>query len=51
MNNLNELDRISFEISCLEIMYDNLRKESKAIITVQQYAAYKNPHWSKWDIL
>jgi hypothetical protein len=51
MDSWKDMDRISFEISCLEIMYDNLSKETKAIITFQQYAAYRNPHWSKWDIL
>jgi hypothetical protein len=45
------MDRIAIEMTCLEIMYDNLSKETKAIITFQQYAAYRNPHWSKWDIL
>ena len=45
------MDRISFEISCLEITYDNLSKEIKPIITFPQYVAYRNPHGRKWDIL
>jgi hypothetical protein len=45
------MDKISLEVSCLEIMYDGLRKETKAIITFPQYATYRNPHWRKWDIL
>jgi hypothetical protein len=51
LDSWKDMDRISFEISCLEITYDNLSKEIKAIITFPQYAAYRNPHWSKWDIL
>jgi hypothetical protein len=33
MDSWKDMDRISFEISCLEITYDNLSKEIKAIIT------------------
>jgi hypothetical protein len=51
MDSWKEMDKIAFEISCLEIMYDGLSEETKAIITFPQYAAYRNPHWSKWDIL
>jgi hypothetical protein len=51
MHSWKEMDRIPFEISCLEIMYHGLSKETKAIITFPQYAAYRNPHWRKWDIL
>ena len=45
------MDKICLEISCLEIMYHGLSEETKAIITFPQYASYRNPHWSKWDIL
>ena len=45
------MDEISFEITCLEIKYFALSKETKALITFQQYADYRNPHWSKEDIL
>jgi hypothetical protein len=51
MDSWKEMDKIAFEISCLEIMYDGLSEETKAITTFPQYAAYRNPHWSKWDIL
>jgi hypothetical protein len=39
MDSWKEMDRISFEISCLEIMYHGLSEETKAIITFPQYAA------------
>jgi hypothetical protein len=32
-------------------MYHGLSEETKAIITFQQYASFRNPHWSKEDIL
>jgi hypothetical protein len=51
MDSWKEMDKIGFEISCLENMYGSLSEETKAIITFPQYAAYRNPHWSKWDIL
>jgi hypothetical protein len=51
MDSGKEMDKIAFEISCAEIMYDDFSKETKATITFLQYAAYRNPHWSKWDIL
>jgi hypothetical protein len=31
--------------------YYALGEETKATITFLQYAAFRNPHWSKWDIL
>jgi hypothetical protein len=46
MDSWKEVDKIAFEIPWLEIMYDGLRKETKATITFLQY-----PHWRKWDIL
>jgi hypothetical protein len=45
------MDRMCHEISCLEIIYHGLSEETKAIITFPQYATYRNPHWSKEDIL
>jgi hypothetical protein len=51
MDSWKEMDKISLEISCLEIMYHGLSEETKAIITFQQYAAYRNPHWRKEDSL
>jgi hypothetical protein len=51
MDSWKEMDEISFEITCLEIKYSSLSEETKALITFQQYAAYRNPHWSKEDIL
>jgi hypothetical protein len=51
MDSWKEVDKIAFEIPWLEIMYDSLSKETKATITFLQYAAFRNPHWSKWDIL
>jgi hypothetical protein len=51
MDSWKEVDKIAFEIPWLEIMYDGLSKETKATITFLQYAAFRNPHWSKWDIL
>jgi hypothetical protein len=46
-----EMDRISFEISCLEIIYHGLNEETKAITTFPQYVAFRNPSWSEEDIL
>jgi hypothetical protein len=51
MDSWKEVDKIAFDIPWLEIMYDSLRKETKATITFLQYATFRNPHWSKWDIL
>jgi hypothetical protein len=51
MDSWKEMDKISFEIPWLEIMYDGLSEETKATITFLQYAACRNPHWRKWDIL
>jgi hypothetical protein len=51
MDSWKEVDKIAFEIPLLEIMYDDLSKETKATITFLQYAAFRNSHWSKWDIL
>jgi hypothetical protein len=51
MDSWKEMDKIAFEIPWLEIMYDGLSEETKATITFLQYAAYRNPHWRKWDIL
>jgi hypothetical protein len=51
MDSWKEMDEISFEITCLEIKYSALSKETKALITFPQYATYRNPHWSKEDIL
>jgi hypothetical protein len=51
MDSWKEVDKIAFEIPWLEIMYDGLSKETKATITFLQYAAFRNPHWRKWDIL
>jgi hypothetical protein len=51
MDSWKEIDDIFFEITCLEIKYYSLRKKNKALITFPQYAAYRNPHWSKEDIL
>jgi hypothetical protein len=51
MDSWKEVDKIAFEIPWLEIMYDGLSKETKARITFLQYAAFRNPHWSRWDIL
>jgi hypothetical protein len=51
MDSWKEVDKIAFEIPWLEIMYDGLSKETKATITFLQYAAFRNSHWSKWDIL
>jgi hypothetical protein len=46
-----EMDKIFLVISCLEIMYHNLSEETKAIITVPQYVAFKKTSWSEEDIL
>jgi hypothetical protein len=51
MDSWKEMDEISFEITFLEIKYSILSKKTKALITFPQYAAYRNPHWSKEDIL
>jgi hypothetical protein len=51
MDSWKEVDKIAFEIPWLEIMYDGLSKETKVTITFLQYVAFRNPHWSKWDIL
>ena len=51
MDSWKEVDEISFEITCLEIKYSALSKETKALINFPQYAAYTNPHWSKEDVL
>jgi hypothetical protein len=51
MDSWKEVDKIAFEIPWLDIMYDGLSKETKATITFLHYAAFRNPHWSKWDIL
>jgi hypothetical protein len=45
------MDKISFEITCLEVIYSILSEETKALITFQQYEAYINPYFSKEDIL
>jgi hypothetical protein len=45
------MDRICLEISCLEIMYHGLSKETNAIITFPQYVAFRKPSWSEEDIL
>jgi hypothetical protein len=42
MDSWKEMDNIALEISCLEIMYDGLNKETKGIITFPQYATYRN---------
>jgi hypothetical protein len=46
-----EMDEISFEITCLEIKYSALSKETRALITFPQYAALRNPSWSEEDVL
>jgi hypothetical protein len=51
MDSWKEMDRISIEITCLEIIYFSLSEENRALITFPQYVAFRKPSWSKWDIL
>jgi hypothetical protein len=46
-----ERDEIYFEITCLEIKYSALSKETRAQITFPQYVALRNPSWSEEDVL
>jgi hypothetical protein len=45
------MDEIYFEITCLEIIYSGLSKETRAQITFPQYVALRNPSWSKDEVL
>jgi hypothetical protein len=45
------MDEISFEITCLEIIYYGLSKETRAQITFPQYVTLRNPSWSEEDVL
>jgi hypothetical protein len=51
MDSWKEMDKISFEITCLEIIYSGLSEENRALITFPQYVAFRKPSWRKWDIL
>jgi hypothetical protein len=51
MDSWKEMDRIAFEMTCLEIIYSGLSEENRALITFPQYVAFRKPSWSKWDIL
>jgi hypothetical protein len=50
MDSWEEMDKIAFEMTCLEIIYSSLSEENRALITFPQYVAFRNPGWSKWDI-
>jgi hypothetical protein len=51
MDSWKAMDRISFQITCLEITYSVLSEENRALITFPQYVAFRKTDWSKWDIL
>jgi hypothetical protein len=51
MDSWKEKDKITFEMTCLEILYSGLSEENRALITFPQYVAFRNHGWSKWDIL
>jgi hypothetical protein len=51
MDSWKEMDKIAFEMTCLEIIYSGLSEENRALITFPQYVAFRKPSWSKWDIL
>jgi hypothetical protein len=51
MDSWKEMDKIAFEITCLEIIYSGLSEKNRALITFPQYVAFRKPSWSKWDIL
>jgi hypothetical protein len=51
MDSWEEMDKIAFEMTCLEIMYFGLSEEKRAPITFLQYIAFRKPSWSKEDIL
>jgi hypothetical protein len=45
------MDEICFKITCLEIKYSALIKETRAQITFPQCAALRNLSWSEEDVL
>ena len=51
MDSWKEMDKIAFEMTCLEIIYSGLSEENRALITFPQYVAFRKPSWSKEDIL
>jgi hypothetical protein len=51
MDRWKEMDKITFEITCLEILYFRVSEENRALITFPQYVAFRNPSWSEEDIL
>jgi hypothetical protein len=51
MDSWKEMDKIAFEMTCLEIIYFGLSEENRALITFPQYVAFRKPSWSKEDIL
>jgi hypothetical protein len=49
MDSWKEMDKIAFEMACLDIIYFGLSEENRALITFPQYVSYRNP--SEEDIL
>jgi hypothetical protein len=51
MDSWKEMDKTAFEMTYLEITYFGLSEENRALITFPQDVAFRNPSWSKEDIL
>jgi hypothetical protein len=51
MDSWKEMDNITFEMTCLEILYSSLSKENRALITFPRYVVFRKTGWRKWDIL
>jgi hypothetical protein len=54
MDSWKEMDKISFEMTCLEIIYSGLSEENRALITFPQYVAFRKPRLEQmgyftWD--
>ena len=45
------MDKISFEMTYLEIKYSALSKETRAQINFPRYVALRNPSWNEEDVL